>query len=171
MLGNKFSWVCPWSTKARAGTSASGMCRGSGGRWGAREAAGWGWVLWHHGTAVTQGRVSRTQRKLGGTGSALCQAKAPCTASVNYRREGKNPGAGKITAITTHDIRPLSFWKGNIFVHGRKALNERRLGNSRKLKITPEIGWGSHCSLLKSSVNSSWVEDRWRRHSTPTHGV
>ena len=172
MLGKKFSWVCPWSTKALAGTSTSGVGRGSGERGGAKEAAGRGWILWHHGTAVTQGRASRTQRKLAGTGFALCQAKALCSASINYRRERKKIQEPEKPQLSQHMPLGLSaFGKGTYLYMGGRHLMKEDLGNRRKLKITPEIGWGSHRSLPKSSVNSSWVDDRWRRHSTPTHGV
>lgn len=54
--------------------------------------------------------------------------------------EERNPGARKITDIKTSDVKPLYFWKRYKLVCRRNVLNEKRLGNSRKLKIVSGIG-------------------------------
>ena len=50
-------------------------------------------ALWQ--SAVTQGSVSGTEKKLTGMGTAVCQAEAPYGEAINYNRERKKSRSKK----------------------------------------------------------------------------
>lgn len=93
---------------------------------------------WH---CSNSGRVSRTQRKLAGTGSiCFTRPKALCSIVTTIGEKEKNSGARKITAITTQPLGLSAFGKGTYLYMWERHLMKEDLGNRRKLKITPEIG-------------------------------